>query len=101
MVTWLWLWGGSSFGYRAEGELRTQDGRHVGRFQGPEVYGLDGLYLGEVKRDGRLLVDLAKKSRHIQAFDPLPQCQERPSVFGFSSIPLPSGYAEFPRPSRL
>jgi hypothetical protein len=98
---WLWLWGGSSFGYREAGELWTYDGHHVGRFRGREIYAPDGLYLGEVQKEKRLLIDLTKKARRMPEFSPLPGTSGHAPVFGFNSIALPAGYEEFPRPGRL
>lgn len=43
-MNWLWTRGGSSFGHNKTGELWTYDGRHVGRFDGKEVYDRTGLY---------------------------------------------------------
>jgi hypothetical protein len=60
-MNWLWTWGGSSFGYHAAGELWTYDGHHVGRFRGCEVYGPNGLYVGEVMNEDRLIINAAKK----------------------------------------
>ena len=38
-MNWLWTRGG---GYNKTGELWTYDGRHVGRFDGKEVYDRTG-----------------------------------------------------------
>src|SRR5216684_1608204 len=70
---WLWTWNGICFGYRLGDSLFTHDGVEVGRFTGPEIYGVDGRYLGEIGKanDGdRLVTNLYKKARTVPAFAP-------------------------------
>ncbi|SAL86881.1 hypothetical protein AWB74_07882 [Caballeronia arvi] len=61
---WLWTRTGISFGYRVDDQLRTHDGRHVGRFIGEEIFGADGLYLGEIASEDRLIT----RQRNIGRF---------------------------------
>lgn len=52
MDRWLWTWGGASFGFEDGGQLFRQDGWHVGKFDGSEVFDArTGRYLGEVIDD--------------------------------------------------
>lgn len=55
-MTWLWTWGGKSFGYKRDGLLFTKNGENVGYFQGDVVFSLSGNYLGELK-NGRLITN--------------------------------------------
>ncbi|WP_186121167.1 hypothetical protein [Burkholderia gladioli] len=69
-MDWLWTWSGVCFGYRDEDQLRTYDGRHVGRFIDEEVYGPDGLYLGELGSEDRLITLQRKLGRRKPQFRP-------------------------------
>jgi hypothetical protein len=97
---WLWTWNGVCFGYRLGDSLFTHDGVEVGRFSGPEVYGVDGRYLGEVgKADdgGRLVTNLYKKMRTVSRFAPtFDRSYRRPT--NHAPQPLYSGHEEFPSP---
>jgi hypothetical protein len=55
-MDWFWNWGGECFGYRDGDNLFTYFGREVGRFDGEEIYGSNGRYLGEVMSDNRLMM---------------------------------------------
>ena len=48
MSEWYWTWSGECFGYREGDRLFAYHGLQVGQFDGDEVYGADGRYLGEV-----------------------------------------------------
>src|SRR5579863_955264 len=61
-------WGGKSFGYREGDNLWTHHGRHVGRFDGDEIYGPDGAYLGELRNKNRLITNIGKKGRRMSGF---------------------------------
>jgi hypothetical protein len=61
IMEWLFKWGGECFGYRDNDNLRTHDGRHVGKFHGDEIYGPDGQYLGEITSEPRLISNKSKK----------------------------------------
>jgi hypothetical protein len=47
-MDWLWNWGGKCFGYRDGESLFTYFGMEAGRFDGEEIHGSNGRYLGEV-----------------------------------------------------
>jgi hypothetical protein len=47
-MDWFWNWGGECFGYRDGDSLFSYFGKEVGRFDGEEIYGSNGRYLGEV-----------------------------------------------------
>jgi len=100
---WLWTWGGRCFGYRRGDSLFTFDGIEVGRFVDMEVYGIEGGYLGELKRteDGdRLITSNYKRSRSIAPFAtardrPQPRPEDRPAY------PMYCGYEDFPAPEAI
>lgn len=99
-MRWLWTWGGVSFGYRLDYALFTHDGQLVGRFYDEEVYGIDGLYLGELKQPDRLITDPAKKQCCRRAFRPAHSaCFERPARR--TALAMEAGCAEFPQPEAL
>ncbi len=60
-MDWFWNWGGECFGYRDGDSLFTYFGREAGRFDGEEIYGSNGRYLGEVMSDNRLITSRSKK----------------------------------------
>jgi hypothetical protein len=68
-MDWLWTWGGECFGYRRDDSLFAHHGTDVGRFHGDEIYGADGLYLGEL-RSGKLITDTRKENRRKTPFSP-------------------------------
>jgi hypothetical protein len=49
-MDWLWNWGGECFGYREGDSLFTYFGKEIGRFDGEEIFGNNGRYLGEVMK---------------------------------------------------
>ena len=56
-----WIRGGAYFGSRERDDLGAYFGHHVGRFEGDEVFGPDGRYLGELMSD-KLITRLSSKS---------------------------------------
>ena len=100
-MEWLWPWSGSPFGFRSAGELWTYDGRHVGRFRGDEVFGPNGFYLGELMRENRLIIDLAKKTRRTRRFRRLTDITAPARPFGLEGLPVSEGFEDFPRAERL
>ena len=95
---WLWTCGGACFGYRSGNSLHTHDGLEVGRFDGNEIYGPDGSYLGELSgpdAGARLITNCYKRSLTGKAFIPgtsrgydLPDRQ--------IARPIYSGHEDFP-----
>ena len=69
-MNWFWNWGGECFGYRDGDSLFTYFGREAGRFDGEEIYGSNGRYLGEVVSDNRLITSLSKRSWVRGSFAP-------------------------------
>jgi hypothetical protein len=61
-MDWFWNWGGECFGYREGDSVFTYFGKEAGRFDGEEIFGSNGRYLGEVISDNRLITSRSKKS---------------------------------------
>jgi len=101
---WLWTWNGGCFGYRRGDSLFSYDGIEVGRFSGPEVFGADGSYLGEVRsteEDGdRLITSSYKKSRMAAPFIPIIERAQKRPVDRNQEV-LYCGYEHFPNPEIL
>jgi hypothetical protein len=78
---WFWNWGGECFGYRDGESLFTYFGKEAGRFDGEEIYGSNGRYLGEVMSDNRLRLMVLTKTGSgtawYQVTEPLAQEMER------------------------
>jgi hypothetical protein len=53
-MDWFWNRGGECFGYPEGDSLFTYYGLEVGRFDGEELFGSNGRYLGEAMSDNRL-----------------------------------------------
>ena len=100
---WLWTWAGRCFGYRRGSSLYRHDGIEVGRFVDREVYGIDGVYLGEMKEseDGeRLITSNYKTSRSTAPFVPMvDRAQQLPA--DRTGYPLYCGYHDFPPPEMV
>ena len=101
--TWLWTCGGICFGYKRGNSLFAKGGEEVGRFVGPDIYGSDGRYLGEImsaEHGGRLITNTYKKSRRISAFVPTFADSYDPPERQ-PSQPMYSGHEEFPSPEAV
>lgn len=93
-------WSGDYFGWIGDGDLYTNNGRHVGRFKGREVFNAAGRYLGEV-RDQRLITNLAKMGDWTSlGFVPARIRAQGPRVRPMNEPPrdLPEGFVDFPEP---
>jgi hypothetical protein len=100
---WLWTWGGLCFGYRRGDSLFTYDGMEVGRFDGTEIYGADGRYVGELcnTNDGaRLITHIYKKSRIKRGFSPMREQAYRKPPDRVEE-PLYTGHEDFPTPKMM
>lgn len=95
MDQWLWTWDGNSFGFRDNDQLFRQDGKHVGKFDGDEVYDAHtGLYLGEVI-DDRLIRKTSKVNKRRSA--PSPRSRSaRMSRTGRTGRVMRAGYTDWP-----
>jgi hypothetical protein len=60
-MDWFWNWAGKCFGYRDGESLFTYFGKEAGRFDGEEIHGSNGRYLGEVMSNNRLISSRSKK----------------------------------------
>jgi hypothetical protein len=100
-MEWLWTWSGVCFGYRDEDQLRTHDGRHVGRFFEDEVYGVDGQYLGELGSEDRLITKQRKIGRRKFSFRPRMKRVGRVRRVNRIGRVMRVGYQDFPRPEEL
>lgn len=99
-MQWLWTWGGVSFGYRLDYALFTHDGQLVGRFDGEEVYGADGRYLGELRQGDRLITQQGKNHPCRRVFVPARSaCYERSA--DRPPLAMDAGYEDFPEPEAL
>ena len=92
----LYTWGGTYFGVREGDSLFTQQGVEAGRFEGDEIYGADGGYLGEVK-SGKLIRKLSKTSRRRSTFSPRRRVGHVGYV-GHVGTVMYVGYEDFPLP---
>ena len=100
-VGWLWTWSGISFGYRVDDQLRTHDGRHVGNFVGEEVYGADGVYLGELASADRLITRLRKLGRFRLPFRPRMKRMGRTQRMARAARLMRPDWKDFPPPENL
>ncbi len=92
----LWTWSGKFFGYLENDVLRTQDGRHVVRIYGDEIYGPNGVYIGELMNESNLIRALAKCGYRKPPFHPLPK---KCAIIGYTAhcgYAMYSGYEDFP-----
>ncbi len=94
-MEWVWTWKGISFGYIVNGNLRTHDGKHVGKFYDDEIYGRDGRYLGEIKNENRLITCKSKKNRRKSSFAPYAKNAGYANYAGYAMY---AGYEDFPSP---
>lgn len=99
-MDWLWTWGGECFGYRMGDKLLTYNGVQIGRFDGDEVYGTDGRYLGEVKSHNRLITNLAKKHHRHSRFAPS-RSGSYCRYANYVGYTMYAGYEDFPSPDEF
>ena len=98
-MQWLWTWGGRFFGYREGDVLRTYDGRHVGRFEGNEVYDRHGHYLGEIIREENRLIRNRSKAKRTSSFTPVAKASPAKKLVDFGEFTPFEGYEDFPAPN--
>jgi hypothetical protein len=93
-----WTWGGTYFGYRIGDNLFTHGGKHVGKFHDEgEIYGADGRYLGEVRRERRLITKRSKQARRRARFIPRTRTP-RMRRMNYVGYVMYAGYEDFPAP---
>ncbi|HLI29564.1 MAG TPA: hypothetical protein VKV79_00510 [Terriglobia bacterium] len=82
-------------GYRLSDALFRYDGRQIGYFaEGDEVYGCNGLYLGEVRGGNRLITNLSKKAWTRSSL--IPQfLKASPSASNLNAKEMLAGFEEF------
>lgn len=97
-MDWYWTWEGKCFGYRDGEELRTHDGKHVGRFYDEEIYDCNGNYLGEVKDGDRLITDTRKKNKRKYSFAPRMDRMSRMERMDSMGRMMRMGHEDFPAP---
>lgn len=92
----VWTCSGEDFGYLVGRNLRTFSGYHVGCLVDVEFYGVDGSYLGEFSKKGRLVFDLSKMKKRRKPFKP--HSDKRPLVkrADIPSVKIPTGFKDFP-----
>ena len=99
-MTRYWTWSGTCFGYRQGDALFTYDGREVGRFHADEVYGADGVYLGEVMMSNRLITNCSKQSWRRFTF--IPQRSSPYTQYAdYAGYAMWAGHEDFPNPDAL
>lgn len=96
-MDWFWNWGGECFGYRDGDSLFTYFGKEVGRFDGEEIYGSNGRYLGEVMSDNRLITSRSKKSWVRGSFGPR-RSGSYARYANYAGYAMYAGYEDFPTP---
>lgn len=100
-MQWLWTWGGQCFGYRDGDDLRTYDGRHVGKFRGDTVYDRHGNYLGELKNDNRLIRRQSGSSVRGYSFTPWAKNAAYAKYADYPGYAMYAGYEDFPSPETI
>ena len=96
-MDWFWTWEGKCFGYRVDDHLFTYRGKQAGRFEGKAVYGHDGMYLGEILNDNRLITHKAKKREQRSSFAPV-QGSSYAKYADYAGFVMYVGYEDFPLP---
>jgi hypothetical protein len=99
-MDWFWTWGGKSFGYRVGDRLFTHYGSNIGRFDGDEVYGTDGCYLGEIMSENRLITHRGKRAWRHSGFSPVSGGSYVRYV-DYVGYVMYAGYEEFPLPEEF
>lgn len=97
----LWTWGGDFFGFREDDQLWTYGGRHVGRFYEEEVYNRQGVYLGEIRKNNRLITSVNKRIYRKSPF--LPRANRLAIVkhVNYVGNVMLVGYQDFPLPESI
>jgi hypothetical protein len=98
-MEWLWTWGGTCFGYRVDNQLWTHDGKHVGNFQGDEIFGSNGRYLGEIMNGNRLIKCLNKRNQQGYSFTPYGRRAAYVKFVNYVGYVMYAGYEDFDDPS--
>lgn len=94
-MDWFWTWGGQCFGYREGDGLFTYYGLQAGRFDGDEVYGRDGRYLGEVLNENRLITHRGKRGWVRSSFAPM-RSGSYARYANYAGYAMYAGYEDFP-----
>lgn len=97
-MSWLWTWDGECFGYRDGDDLRTHDGRHVGKFIGETVFDRRGVYLGEIKNGNRLIRRKGRSSTRGYSFTPWAKRAAYAKRANYVGYAMYSGFEDFPNP---
>src|SRR4051812_30018563 len=106
MDTWVWTWGGTSFGYIDDDALYTDDGRHVGLVEYDDeevlIFSItDGRYLGELGDSERLITKESRLNRHRRPRRERRRRVSRAHRRDRTSRVMRRGYRDFPRPELL
>ena len=97
-MKWVWTWKGICFGYVENDNLRTHDGKHVGKLHGEEIYGIDGDYLGEVMNENRLITCRSKMSWRKGPFAPFAKNAGYAKYANYAGYAMYAGHEDFPLP---
>ncbi|CZW71775.1 4-fold beta flower protein [Enterobacter hormaechei] len=100
MSTNVWTWGGTFFGYIANGKLYTHRGKHVGKIVGEEIFDRNGNYLGEMRNGKRLITNKSKTNKRSSSFSPVNagSCAKYVNYVGYVMY---VGYKDFPSPEEF
>lgn len=90
-----WAWGGKFIGYEQDGILYKHTGEPIGKFYGEELYDFNGKYIGEIKNDKRLIVNLGKKG-HVKSCTSKPCSHSAIAPYcDYASYAMYAGYEDF------
>lgn len=106
MDTWVWTWGGVSFGYIEMDCLYTYDGRHVGFVdRGPDpprIFAIGtGRYLGELADPDRLLTRTSRLNLRRSVPSRRPRRMGRMRQMDRMGQMMRVGCRDFPSPEEL
>ncbi|WP_035856126.1 hypothetical protein [Jeotgalicoccus marinus] len=102
MTKHLWNWEGDYFGYIEGDQLRTHEGYHVGKInKNNEIFGSDGMYLGEIMNDNRLITKESKINNKEKSF--IPKMKKIGKIKKMEKIGkiMKVGYTDFPKPNKF
>ena len=61
-----WAWGGKYIGRRSGDYLYSKTGNPLGVFYDDELYDFSGKYIGEIRKENRIIVNKSHKNKRNQ-----------------------------------